>query len=104
MHIVLVHVHVKQENIADFKEAILENARNSYQEEGVVRFDVLQQADDPARFTLVEVYKSPEAQLKHRDTKHYLIWRDAVANWMAEPRIGIKYSNLFPEDTGWNKV
>jgi quinol monooxygenase YgiN len=101
MHIVLVHVHVKNDRIADFRQAILENARNSIQEEGVLRFDVLQQAEDPARFTLVEVYKNPEAQLLHRETRHYLTWKDTVADWMVEPRVGIKYSNLFPEDSGW---
>lgn len=101
MHVLLVHIHVRPEKIADFKNAILENARNSINEAGVVRFDVLQQADDPTRFTLVEIYKNPEAHLLHRETPHYLIWRDTVTDWMAEPRIGIKYSNLFPEDTGW---
>jgi (4S)-4-hydroxy-5-phosphonooxypentane-2,3-dione isomerase len=103
MHIVLVHVHVKQDKIEEFSEAILENARNSILEEGVVRFDVLQQTEDPSQFTLVEVYQNPEAQLKHRETQHYLKWRDSVVDWMAEPRTGIKYSNLFPGDTGWKK-
>jgi quinol monooxygenase YgiN len=102
MHIVLVHVHVKSENIEDFKCAILENARNSVQEAGVIRFEVLQQADSPDKFVLVEIYKTPEDQLRHRETRHYQVWRDTVSNWMAEPRIGIKYSNLFPEDLGWN--
>jgi autoinducer 2-degrading protein len=98
VHIVLVHVHVNQDSVDLFKEAILENARGSIQEPGVVRFDVLQQADDPTRFTLVEVYKSPEDQLKHRETDHYKKWRDSVGDMMAEPRIGIRYSNCFPGD------
>ena len=102
MHILLVHIQVKPERIDDFKRAILENARNSVKEAGVVRFDVLQQTEDPTRFTLVEVYKNPEAHLLHRETSHYLTWRDTVTDWMAEPRIGLKYSNLFPDDTGWN--
>ena len=100
MHIVLVHVHVKQENIEEFKLAILENARNSVQEAGVVRFDVLQQADAPDKFVLIEIYKSSEDQLRHRETRHYQVWRDTVVNWMAEPRVGIKYSSLFPEENG----
>ena len=102
MHLVLVHIQVKPENIEAFKLATLENARNSIQEDGVVRFDVLQQADSPARFVLFEIYKSPEDQLKHRDTQHYQVWRDTVTDWMAEPRIGIRYSNLFPKDEDWN--
>jgi (4S)-4-hydroxy-5-phosphonooxypentane-2,3-dione isomerase len=102
MHIVLVHIHVKPEIVEEFKSATLENARHSIQEAGVVRFDVLQQSDSPAKFTLVEIYKTPDDQLKHRETQHYQIWRDTVTDWMAEPRVGIKYTNLFPDDEGWN--
>ena len=103
MHIVLVHIHVTPDKILDFKTAILDNARNSILEDGVIRFDVFQQADDPTKFTLVEIYKNAAAHLAHRETKHYLLWRDTVTDWMAEPRVGIKYSNLFPEDSDWNK-
>lgn len=103
MHIVLVHVHVNSDSVELFKNAILENARGSIQEAGVVRFDVLQQAEDPTRFTLVEVYKTPEDQIKHRETAHYIKWRDSVNNMMAEPRQGIKYMNLFPGDP-WTKA
>jgi (4S)-4-hydroxy-5-phosphonooxypentane-2,3-dione isomerase len=98
MHIVLVHVHVKPESIESFKTAILDNARNSIQEPGVVRFDILQQAEDPSRFTLYEVYRTPEDQLKHRESAHYNRWKDAVVDMMAEPRQGIRYLNLIPVD------
>jgi quinol monooxygenase YgiN len=103
MHIVLVHIHVNPDAVETFKKAILENARGSIQEAGVVRFDVLQQAEDPTRFTLVEVYKTPEDQLKHRETAHYIRWRDSVGDMMAEPRQGIRYANVYPEDP-WTKV
>ena len=101
MYIVHVHVHVKPEFVDAFKQATVENASNSVQEEGVARFDVVQQADDPTRFILVEVYKSVEASAAHKETAHYLKWRDTVADMMAEPRQGIKYSNVFPNDGGW---
>ena len=101
MYIVHVHVHVKPEFVDTFKQATVENASNSVQEEGVARFDVVQQADDPTRFILVEVYKSVEASAAHKETAHYLKWRDTVADMMAEPRQGIKYSNVFPNDGGW---
>jgi len=103
MHIVLVHVHVKPEMIQQFIEATSENARNSIQEAGVVRFDFLQQAEDPTRFTLVEVYKTPDDQLKHRETRHYNVWKDAATDMMAEPRVGVKYKNLLPPDEAWKK-
>ena len=101
MYIVHVHVHVKPEFVDAFKQATVENASNSVQEEGVARFDVVQQTDDPTRFILVEVYKSVEASAAHKETAHYLTWRDTVADMMAEPRQGIKYSNVFPDDGGW---
>ncbi len=101
MQIVLVHVHVKPEFIEAFRQASLENARNSVREPGIARFDVIQQVDDPARFTLVEAYRTEEAPARHKETAHYLKWRDTVAEMMAEPRQGVKYRNLFPEDSGW---
>jgi len=103
MHIVLVHVHVKPEMVEAFKAATIENARNSINEEGVLRFDFLQQAEDATRFTLIEVYRGPEDQLRHRDTRHYITWRDTVADMMADPRVGIKYTNVFPGAEGWKK-
>ena len=101
MNIVLVHVHAKPEFVDAFKQASPENASNSVKEEGIARFDVIQQADDPTRFILVEVYKTVEAQSAHKETAHYLTWRDTVAEMMAEPRQGVKYSNIFPADGGW---
>ena len=101
MQIVLVHVHVKPESVQAFKQASLENASNSVKEPGIARFDVIQQADDQARFILVEIYKTVEAQTAHKETAHYTKWRDTVADMMAEPRQGIKYSNIFPTDENW---
>jgi quinol monooxygenase YgiN len=97
MNIVHVHVHVKPEFVEAFKQATIENASNSVKEEGVARFDVIQQAEDPSRFILVEVYKTAEASAAHKNTAHYLKWRDTVAEMMAEPRQGIKFTNIFPE-------
>lgn len=103
MHIAIVNVHVKPEFVEEFKNASLENARNSFLEDGVVRFDALQNADDSTRFVLYEVYRTPEDQLKHRETKHYLKWRETVENMMAEPRLAQKYKNLLPADADWKK-
>lgn len=101
MNIVFVHVHVRPEFVDAFKQATIENASNSAKEEGIARFDVIQQTDDATRFILVEVYKTAEASAAHKETAHYLKWRDTVAEMMAEPRQGVKYSNTFPEDSGW---
>jgi quinol monooxygenase YgiN len=101
MHIVHVHVLVKADQIEAFKAATLANAQNSVQESGIARFDFIQDAGDPARFVLVEVYRTPEAAARHKETAHYQTWRDTVAGMMAEPRTGVKYINLFPDDQGW---
>jgi autoinducer 2-degrading protein len=98
MLIVLVDVHVKSDCLEAFVKATNENARQSILEPGIARFDVLQQADDPARFTLIEAYRTAEAPAQHKETTHYQIWRDAVAPMMAAPRSSKKYLNTFPPD------
>jgi quinol monooxygenase YgiN len=101
MLVVHVHVQVRPDRIDAFKAATVANARESIREPGIARFDVIQQADDPARFVLVEVYRTVEATTAHKETRHYQIWRDAVAGMMATPRTSTKFLNLFPEDAGW---
>ena len=104
MFIVHVFVKVKEDQIQAFKQASLENARNSVQEPGIARFDVVQQRDDPSQFVLVEVYRTSDDPAKHKETAHYSVWRDAVADMMAEPRYSIKYENIFPDENGWDSL
>ena len=101
MIIIHVFVHVKPEFVDAFRQASLENAHNSVKEPGVARFDVIQQTDDPTRFLLIEVYRTPQEPGQHKDTSHYQTWRDQAAPMMAEPRRSIKYTNIFPDDQGW---
>ena len=101
MLVVHVHVRVKPEFIDAFQRASIDNARQSVQEPGIARFDVVQQQDDPTRFVLVEVYRTPDAPAAHKATRHYEAWRDAVAPMMAEPRSSLKFNNLYPDDKGW---
>jgi autoinducer 2-degrading protein len=101
MFVVHVYVHVKPRFVEAFKEATIENARNSVREAGIARFDVIQQKDDPNRFVLVEVYRTQDDPAKHKETAHYAKWRDTVAGMMAEPRSSVKYDNVFPDDQGW---
>lgn len=101
MIVVHVHVHVKSDCVEAFRQATVENARHSVQEPGIARFDVLQQADDPTRFILVEVYRTADAPARHKETAHYATWRDTVAEMMAEPRSSVKFTNVFPDDAGW---
>lgn len=101
MQIVLVHVNVKPEFMEAFKQATIDNASKSVKEAGIARFDVIQQSEDPTKFILVEVYKTADAPAAHKETAHYGHWRDMVAEMMAEPRQGIKYTNIFPDDVDW---
>ena|SRR6185369_14373232 len=93
-----VYVHVKPESIDAFTAATVENARESRREAGVVRFDIFQQLDAPDHFELIEVYRTVEATAAHKETRHYQVWRDTVADMMAEPRRGVKFTPVFPPD------
>lgn len=97
MPITLVHVHVKEAHIEDFIAACRENHEGSIQENGNIRFDVIQSVDDPSRFVLYEWFDSESDVNKHKETAHYLKWRDTVADWMVEPRQGVKYAPVFPQ-------
>ncbi len=101
MLIVHVHVHVKPEHIEAFKLATMENAGSSVKEPGIARFDVVQQADDPSRFVLLEAYRDTEATAHHKATAHYHAWAEKVADMLAEPRSRVVYANIYPADQGW---
>ena len=101
MYIVNVYVSVKPECVEQFRQATIENASSSINEPGIARFDVLEQEGEPARFLLVEVYRTPDDAARHKETSHYLRWRDTVSEMMAEPRASVKYSNVFPSAAGW---
>jgi len=98
MYVVCVHVHVKAEHREAFVAATLENARHTVGEPGNLRFDVIEQIDNPNRFMLYEVYRDEAGMAAHKETAHYAAWRDAVEPWMAEPRKGVKHTALFPEE------
>ena len=98
MIITCVHVKVLPGKVDEFAEAIAENYRGTITEPGNIRFDVLQQSDDPCRFMIYEVFESEDAVRLHKETPHYLKWRDTVQEWMAGPRMGIRYSVIEPSD------
>lgn len=97
MFTTLVHVQVKPDFLQQFIEATRENHEHSVREPGNLRFDVLQNSDDATRFILYEAYLTSEAVSAHKETGHYLKWRDTVAPWMATPREGVKHTMLFPK-------
>jgi autoinducer 2-degrading protein len=102
MLVVHVHVHVKAEQVEAFVAATRENSLASLREPGVARFDVVQQADDPTRFVLVEAYKTADAPAQHKETAHYAAWRDTVASMMASPRTSVKFQSICPDEPRWS--
>ncbi|MCB0168587.1 MAG: antibiotic biosynthesis monooxygenase [Anaerolineae bacterium] len=100
MLVTTVTVYVKPAHVDDFIEASIANHNQSIEEPGNMRFDVLQSTDDPTRFLLYEAYESEEAAAAHKQTEHYLKWRETVADWMAKPREGIPHRVIRPDDRG----
>ena len=98
MYVVNVTIFVKPQNLAPFVEATLDNARHTRKEPGNLRFDVSQAEDDPTRFLLYEVYRTKDDFATHQQTEHYLRWKNAVADWMAQPRVGVKHRTIFYGD------
>ena len=98
MYVVAVTIFVKPEHLAAFIDATLDNARNTRKEPGNLRFDVSQAEDDPSRFLLYEVYREKDDFAKHQQTEHYLRWKSSVADWMAQPRVGVKHKPVFFDD------
>jgi len=99
MYVVCVTVHVKPDKLQSFIEATLDNARNTRREVSNIRFDVLQAEEEPSRFMLYEVYRTKEDFARHQQTEHYLRWKQTVADWMAQPRQGIRHRSVFFGDS-----
>jgi len=98
MHVTLVNISVIPEYIDAFIEASCANSVASMRESGNRRFDVLQSADDPALFVLYEAYQCEADAKAHKDTDHYATWQGAVEHMMAQPRRGVPYTALAPQD------
>ena len=97
MYVVCVTVKVKPGQEEDFLAATRENFVGTRKEPGNVRFDVLRGDEDPSLFFLYEAYRSKDDFTAHQKTPHYLKWKETVADWMAEPRKGVKHSSVLPE-------
>lgn len=94
MSTTLVHIQVMPDTRDAFIAATRENCAHSRLEPGNLRFDLLQAEADPNHFILYEAYVDAEAARAHKETAHYLAWREAVAEMMARPREGIAYQML----------
>ena len=92
MHVVLVLVTVRPEMVGEFSASLLHNARESVAHDpGCIRFDVSQAHDDPAKWILYEVYDSPGAHARHRESPHFLAY-EAVAARAVVDKVVVKAS------------
>lgn len=102
MIVTCVYINVKPDEINRFIDATTANHLESVREPGNLRFDLIQQVDDPCRFMLYEAYESETSSADHKTTAHYMKWRNTVNDYMAEPRHGVKYNIIEPNDrTRW---
>ncbi len=86
MYLFHAYVRVAAGSEHEFAEACRVNSLASLQEPGCLRFDVLQQADDPTRFVLVEAYGSEDDLAFHKTTDHYKAWAEVTNRVQVEPR------------------
>jgi autoinducer 2-degrading protein len=105
MLITIVDISVKPEHVEDFLRASIDNATASLAEPGVVRFDVLQDPDDPTHAVLIEVYVDADGPVAHRQTEHYATWRDIAEPMMARPRTRQLFTPVFPaQERDWRSA
>ena len=95
-HTMIVVVQVKPGMEPAFEKATLENVIASRKEHGIARFDLLKQSQEEGAYLLVEAYRTAEAPAAHKETAHYLKWRETVAPMMAQPRSSNKYIDVSP--------
>ncbi len=96
------HHFIKPEMIEAYKQAILENARQTIKEPGVIRFDVLQDKEDPSHFALFEAYKDQEARENHLETAHFLAFKEVALETFAKKGHGFEFEAIHPEGE-WKK-
>lgn len=102
MLVYCVEVYVKEGYEDAFIKETEKNHLNTIKEPGNIRFDLSRSSDTPGLFFLYEVYRDEESVRAHKETAHYAEWREAVAPWMAKPRLGRKFDPIFPSDDLFN--
>ena len=99
----LVTIRIQPPHREAFMEAMLDDASHSVRDEpGCLRFDVLEDVDDPNRIFLYEVYRDEEALEAHRRAPHFLRWRDATRDWFDGEAVVEQASTVYPADEDWD--
>ncbi len=104
MYVIVAPIKIKPEHKEAFIESMLDDAVGSVSNEpGCLRFNVIQDRENPNKIYLFEVYKDKAAFDAHLQTPHFIKWRDTVKDWFAEPVKGARGTNIFPTDADWHK-
>ena len=99
----LVTIRIQPPQREAFMEAMLDDALHSVQDEpGCLRFDVLEDPDDPNRIFLYEVYRDEEALDAHRQAPHFLRWKHATRNWFDGEPVVEQAVSVYPADEDWD--
>lgn len=101
MRITTVLATIESESIAAYLKASVANGSAAVETEpGCYRFDVIQDAENPALIGFYEVYADDAAVDAHSETAHFHKWVDAT-DGMGDMGWGT-CRNVFPEDdAGW---
>ncbi|WP_425667182.1 putative quinol monooxygenase [Vibrio tubiashii] len=88
MYCIIVSNRVKQGREEDYISIMGRNARCSVEnEDGCIQFDVLKDINDPQLFHLYEIYQSQQALAIHKQTQHYLLSREQLADIVIEQSV-----------------
>ena len=100
MEILMITVHIKPEMQAKFLEVIRHDAAHSEQDEpGCLRFDVIQDAQDPNTIYFYEVYRDEAALAAHRAAPHYSAWGNLPADWfVGQKAVAIRGEVIAPSE------
>ena len=105
MYVIIAPIQIKEGYKDRFIEEMIGDARGSVNDEpGCLRFDVIQDANDPHRIWLYEVYKDEAAFEEHTRAPHFIKWRDATRDWREEGSLegaGRGAHNIWPPDDEW---
>ena len=106
MYVIIAPIQIKEGVKEQFLEAMLPNAQGSANTEpGCLRFDVIQDAGDPNRIWLYEVYTDEAAFQAHQQSPHYLNAIGTIQS-LREGSSGLQgaargSTNIWPPDGEW---
>ena len=104
MYVLVVTIDIRPGFKEQFVAAMLDDARGSVtNERDCMRFDVIQDEQNPDRIYLYEVYRDRAAFDDHNQAPHFIRWRDTAKDWFASPPIVGKGPNIFPADAEWDR-